>query len=34
MRLIELVYKPMTETEYKKLQEHRRETGGLNLNKT
>jgi hypothetical protein len=34
MRLVELIYKPMTETEYKKLQEHRREIGCLNLNKT
>ena len=29
MRLVELVYKPMTETEYQQLQEHRRKTGDL-----
>ena len=34
MRLVELIYKPMTETEYKKLQERRREIGSLNLDKT
>jgi hypothetical protein len=34
MRLVELIYKPMTETEYKNLQERRRETGDLRkLNK-
>lgn len=27
IRLVELIYKPMTEDEYKKLQERRRETG-------
>jgi len=32
-RLIELIYKPMTETEYQKLQERRRETGDLKLKK-
>jgi len=26
-RLVELIYKPMTETEYQKLQKRRRETG-------
>jgi len=34
MRLIELIYKPMTEAEYRELQERRRETGGLEPNKT
>lgn len=29
LRLVELVYKPMTEEEYKQLQERRRETSGL-----
>jgi hypothetical protein len=29
IRLIELVYKPMTEAEYQKLQERRRETGDI-----
>ena len=29
IRLVELVYKPMTEAEYQKLQERRRETGDL-----
>lgn len=29
IRLIELIYKPMTETEYQQLQECRRETGDL-----
>jgi hypothetical protein len=29
IRLIELIYKPMTEAEYKQLQERRRETGDL-----
>ncbi len=33
-RLVELVYKPMTEAEYKRLQERRRATGGSKLNKT
>ena len=31
IRLVQLVYKPMTEIEYKKLQEHRRKTKTLNL---
>ncbi len=29
IRLVELIYKPVTETEYKKLQERRKETGDL-----
>ncbi|MDP3727006.1 MAG: hypothetical protein Q8Q96_01665 [bacterium] len=29
IRLIELIYKPMSETEYQKLQERRQETGDL-----
>lgn len=29
LRLVEIVYKPMTENEYQKLQERRRETGDL-----
>jgi hypothetical protein len=29
IRLVELIYKPMTETEYKKLQERRKDTGEL-----
>ena len=29
LRLVELIYKPMTEDEYKQLQERRRETSGL-----
>jgi hypothetical protein len=29
IRLVELIYKPMTETEYRKLQERRRETDDL-----
>ena len=29
IRLVELIYKPMTEAEYQKLQERRRETGDL-----
>jgi hypothetical protein len=29
IRLIELVYQPMTEAEYQKLQDRRRETGDL-----
>jgi len=29
IRLIELIYKPMTEAEYQKLQERRRQTGDL-----
>ncbi len=27
MRLVEIIYKPMTETEYQQVQERRRETG-------
>ncbi len=34
MRLVELIYKPMTEGEYQQLQERRRETGDLEPNKT
>ena len=29
IRLVEIVYKPMTEEEYQKLQERRKETGDL-----
>lgn len=29
IRLIELIYKPMSEAEYKKLQQHRQKTGDL-----
>jgi urease accessory protein UreF len=29
IRLVEIVYKPMTEDEYQKLQERRKETGDL-----
>lgn len=29
VRLVELIYQPMTETEYQRLQERRRETGDL-----
>ena len=29
MRLVEIVYQPMTEAEYKQLQERRKETGDL-----
>lgn len=29
LRLVELTYKPMTEEEYKQLQERRRQTSGL-----
>jgi len=29
MRLVEITYKPMTETEYQQLQERRRQTGDL-----
>lgn len=29
MRLVELTYQPMTETEYQELQERRRQTGDL-----
>jgi len=31
IRLIELIYKPMTEAEYQQLQERRRETGDLTI---
>ena len=31
IRLVELIYKPMTEAEYQKLQERRKETGDLLL---
>ena len=31
IRLIELIYKPMTEAEYQQLQERRRETGDLKI---
>lgn len=34
IRLIELIYKPMTKEEYNRLQERRRETGDLKPNKT
>ena len=34
IRLVELIYKPMTEAEYQQLQERRRETGDLQPNKT
>ena len=34
MRLVELIYKPMTEVEYRQLQKRRRETKGLELEKT
>ena len=34
MRLVELIYKPMTEVEYRELQKRRRETGDLELEKT
>jgi len=34
IRLIELIYKPMTEAEYQELQERRRQTGDLKSNKT
>jgi len=29
MRLVEIIYKPMTEAEYQELQERRRQTGDL-----
>lgn len=29
LRLVELIYKPMTETEYQKLQERRQQTGDI-----
>ncbi len=31
IRLVELIYKPMTEAEYQQLQERRRETGDLEI---
>ena len=31
IRLIELIYKPMTEAEYQQLQERRRQTGNLKI---
>ena len=34
IRLVELIYKPMTETEYQKLQERRQETTNLKSHKT
>ncbi len=34
MRLVELIYKPITEVEYRELQKRRRETGDLKPNKT
>jgi hypothetical protein len=34
MRLVELIYKPMTEKEYQQLQEYRRKTSYLKPNKT
>ena len=34
IRLVELIYQPMTEAEYQELQERRRETGDLKPNKT
>jgi len=34
IRLVELIYKPMTEAEYQQLQERRRETDNLKPNKT
>ena len=34
IRLVELIYKPMTEAEYQQLQERRQETGDLQPNKT
>ena len=33
IRLVELIYKPMTEAEYQQLQERRRETSDLKPNK-
>lgn len=29
MRLVEIIYKPMTESEFKQVQERRRETGDI-----
>jgi hypothetical protein len=34
IRLVELIYKPMSEAEYKQLQERRRETSDLKPSKT
>jgi len=34
IRLVELIYKPMTESEYRELQKRRLQTGDLKLNKT
>ncbi len=34
IRLVELIYKPMTEAEYQQLQERRRETGDLKPEKS
>lgn len=34
MRLVELIYKPMTEAEYRELQKRRRETDNLKPDKT
>ena len=34
LRLVELIYKPMTEAEYQQVQERRRQTGDLKPNKT
>ena len=34
IRLVKLIYQPMTEAEYQELQERRRETGDLKPNKT
>ena len=34
IRLVELIYKPMTEAEYQELQERRRQTNDLKPNKT
>ena len=33
IRLVELIYRPMTEAEYKQLQQRRRATGDLKLKK-
>lgn len=34
IRLIELIYKPMTEEEYQQLEERRQETSDLKINQT
>lgn len=34
IRLVELIYTPMTEVEYEQLQERRRQTGDLKINET